>query len=349
MSYVALGVGLAGVAASAGTSIYGASQQPDEIGAHQLQSQFYDPTADPLLAALSMNAMTGIGAYDPSIYRGASPGQQLLANLGATGQVDRRRMKLFQASLAEGINNFDNLMTAYNARATGGQEDAKHELGVDKKALKDLDKFEDLVLANGYGSLQEFFDEEQAYRARQTQINEQFQPVADQMRQAILASQSRTAGYIQNLPDLLTGGANPFMKQLEEQALAAAQKTGANPYNFLETARATAINRALQLIGGEASLVNGQQAAAQAVMAARQQGGATSAQIGAAQAQMMAQQLNANAALQAQQANAYANAGQSVGVLGLIGADMYGNRGPATGNFYFGGGRGGGWDTGPEY
>lgn len=325
-------IGLASLAVGAGGSIYGASQQPDEIGAHQLQSQFFDPTADPLLAMLSMNAGTGIGMYDPGFYRGASPAQQFLASLGATGQVDRRRMRLFNAAIAEGIADPESLLAVYATQRGGGTGKAKHELGVDPRGLRDLDKLEDLVISNGYGSLEEFFQEEQAYRAKQDEIRAQFEPVAEQMRQGILASQGRMAGYLQDLPNLLTGEANPFKTQLREQALAQAQKYGANPYAFLEQADATALSRALQLIGGEQAALAGPMGAAQSVAALRQQGGATSAQVGGAQAQMLAQLLMNNQATQANQANAWGNIGNTIGAYGLIGADMWGNRGPAAGS-----------------
>lgn len=336
MSWVAVGIGGASLVGSLGGAAISASQQPDEIGSHQLQAQFFDPNSDPLLAALSMSANTGLGYFDPNIYMQASPANQLLSNLGLTGQVDRRRFENFRASIGS-LASGEPLLKVWEMLNDPSVTDTEikdfmREHGIDKRAKADLDHLERLITSEGYGSLSEFIDAERAYRAKGDAIRAQYEPVAEQMRAGLLASQGRTANYLQNLPSLLTGEANPFVNQLQQEALAQSQKYGTNPHAFLETARSTALNRALALIGAEQALVGNQQSQALPIAGLRSQQQVTAGQIGAAQAQSLAQMLMFNNQQQAQQANqlggAFSNALNGALATGLIGYDIA--QGPAA-------------------
>jgi hypothetical protein len=338
------------------------ANQPEGVNTHDLPAQSYDPLSDPLLSALSMNAMTGVGSFDPTVLMNALPLQQLYAGVSAGGMLDRRGFKYMQESGSRLLSEEDlaNYRRAQSLVGTinpdtitekkpEGRKYSNAEIfaltGYTGQNRKSMDRLETTAINEGYDSLEDLAAQERAGRARVDETGARVGPIADQVREGILASQGRLGQYLQDLPNLLTGEANPFKTQLREQALAQAQKYGANPYGFLETADATALNRALQLIGGEQSVVQAQQSAAQPIAALRSQNQISAGQIGAAQAQALAQILQGNAATQ----NAYGqNVNNTLGILGLMGSDLFSGdtRGPATGGFnYYGGGRGGGAES----
>lgn len=327
---IAAGVGSL---ASAGLSAYGAANAPEGVAAHDIPVSGYRPGADPLLSALSMQGMLGMGAFDPNVYSQASPVQQLLSQIQGAGQLSQRDFREFQSAL--GIKPED-----YEAISTLGRKEAKAYLkskGYTGKVARDMmrgvDRADQIVGGHGYGTLGELLKANQTYLAKIPELQAQYQPVADRMRAAQIASTDRTAGYLQNLPNLLTGDANPFVDELRREALHSAQKYGHNPYMGLEQARSQALQRALQLIQGEQAVMSGQQQLALPAAQLRQQGGATAANVGAGQAAMLGNALQSQQAAQANQAAMWSNAGNAIGQSGLILGDMMGGLGggPAAG------------------
>lgn len=342
-----------------------ANSQDEGVNTHDLPAQFFDPGSDPLLSALSLNAMTGVGAYDPTVLMNALPLQQLYAGLGASGMTNRRNMRYMQESgsriLSEeelaayrraqslvGTINPDTITekNPEGRKYTAGEIEAL--TGFSGVNLKSMDRLESLAINEGYDSLEDLAAQERAGRTRIDETGAQVSPIADAMRQGILSSQGRVAQYLQDLPNLLTGEANPFLDQYNAEALANAQKYGINAAPGLESARSNALQRALQLIGGEQAAVGAQQAMAQPIAGLRSQNQISAGQIGAAQAQALAQMLMFNSSGSTQQNQGLGN---SLMALGLLGADSFGGggRGPASGsggNAYWGDGYGGGWDNG---
>jgi hypothetical protein len=320
-----------------------ANSQSEGVNQHDLPASGYDPLADPLLSALSMNAMTGVGAYDPTVLMNSLPLQQLYAGVLSTGATNRRRYQYYQDSGSKafeegGIESFrqaQGLAGTLN-EATGKPytpQEIAELTGFTSRDIKNMERLESLAIGQGYDSLDDLIAAERAGRTKIDETGAEVSPVADRMRQAILASQSRTAEYLQNLPNLLSGESNPFTNQLEQEALHMSQRTGTNPYGALEQARSTALQRALQLVAGEQSVVNTQQAMAQPVLGLRSQNQISAAQIGSAQAQMLAQVLQGNSAMDQQQ-NQYLASLLLAG--GLMGGDALGGgggaRGPGAGN-----------------
>jgi len=348
MSWVALGVGLGGAALSAGGQAYAAGQAPEGVARHSLPATGFMPQADPLLSALSNLGLAGIGQYDPNISRQAGPLQQLQAQALQSGMLNQRQFKLLQQasaadpSLLKGLEGLPAYTTDEKGRQvpTGGKERIDYLIskGIPKKdAIKiarGLPILQRQAGAQGYtGGLTELFGQADQARQQAAQQAEQFRPVAEAQQQAQLAQQMRLAGYIQNLPNLLTGEANPFIDELRNEALVSAQKYGYNPYAGLENARSQALQRALQLVSAEQAVGQQQQQPALAAAQLRQGGGATAAQLGAGQAQMLAQALASQQQAQAAQSQQWGQLGNTLGQFGLIGADMYMNRptGPGTG------------------
>src|SRR3990172_2712501 len=292
----------------------------------------YNPLSDSLLSALSLNALSGVGSFDPNVYRQASPSAQILAQAQAAGNLNQRQYRYLQEALAADPS----LMQ----QAAGLSGKARNKFlkshGISKQAAKGYDLANRYAVLGGYGSYADMLTEQQDYLSRLQGIQEQYQPTADVLRKGILSSQTRTGEYLQNLPSLLTGDKNPFIDDLREEALMTAQKYGVNPYNLLEDARSTAMQRVLQLIGAEQQVVGTQQQGGLNVAALRSGQQASAAQIGASQAQALAQALGLQAQLASQSNLAQAQIFGELGGLGfqgaLIGADMYGNRGPATGS-----------------
>ena len=327
--YLALGsaaVGLLG----AGGSIYSANQAGQGSSIYKTPVSGYNPLSDPLLSALSLNALSGVGSFDPNVYRQASPSAQILSMAQSAGNLNQRQYRYLQDALAAD--------PAIMQQAAGLSGKARNKFlkshGISKQAAKGYELANRYAVLGGYGSYADMVSEQQDYLSRLQGIQEQYQPTADALRKGILASQTRTGEYLQNLPSLLTGEQNPFIDDLREEALMTAQKYGVNPYNLLEDARSTAMQRVLQLIGAEQQVVGTQQQGGLNVAALRSGQQASAAQIGASQAQMLAQALGLNANLASQSNLAQAQIFGELGGLGfqgaLIGADMYGNRGPAT-------------------
>lgn len=329
MSWVALGVGVLG----AGASIYGASQQPEGVKRHELPVNAFNPGADPLLAALTMNAGTGVGQFDPNVYRQASPVQQLLAQAQIGGTLNRRQFDQLRSALSIDPDDLAAIsgMTTQDAKLYLQENGYSRQQS--KNIMRGLERFGGVVQSSGYGSIAELLEANQAYLGQIPALEEQFGPVAKAMREGILASQQRVGGYLKDLPNLLTGEANPFIDQLREETLAMAQRTGANPYNFLEQARSTALQRALQLIGGEQAAVGAQQGQALPIAQLRQAGGVSAAQIGSAQSNMLANAYLTQQGLGNPQAG---GVGDSVGQWSLILGDLLSginrNNAPALGN-----------------
>jgi hypothetical protein len=326
-----------------------ANSQSEGVNQHDLPASGYDPNADPLLSALSMNAMTGIGAYDPTVLMDSLPLQQLYAGVLSTGAMNRRRYQYLQDSGSKAFQEggIESYREAVRLAGTINPDTIDPEFkpegrpytpqeiealtGFSSRDIKNMERLESLAIGQGYDSLDDLIAAERSGRADIDETGAQVSPVADAMRQGILSSQGRVAQYLQNLPNLLTGEANPFIDQLQQEALHMSQRTGTNPYGALEQARSTALQRALQLVAGEQSVVNTQQAMAQPVLGLRSQNQISAAQIGSAQAQMLAQVLQGNSAMDQQQ-NQYLASLLLAG--GLMGGDALGGgggtRGPGT-------------------
>jgi hypothetical protein len=334
-----------------GASFYNNEQQQPEIPRqHDTPAFGYQPEADPMMAIMSMNMMSGLGGYDPNIYRQASPVNQLIAGLIRDGRLDQRDLKYLERSAVAGMDDLETLRAARAARNTGvsnqkgegglSYKDIEEQYGIHKSQLKMLEAMERAAIIGGYQNLDELFAEEEAYRAKEGEMRAQYEPVAEKVRQGLLASQGRVGEYLQNLPNLLSGGANPFTDQLREQAMFQAQRTGANPYSALEQADATALQRALGLISGEQAVYGQQHNQAMPIMALRANQGSTAAQIGAAQAQALADMLKfefgaeayvqqATAAALNQSAGYFGGGAESLSGLGSLGGGG-GQRGPAA-------------------
>ena len=207
--------------------------------------------------------------------------------------------------------------------------------GIDKKiATKIVRGFPELqrqATAQGYQSLGALFDAQVAARQQNAAQAEAYKPIAAAQQAAQLAQQQRLAGYIQNLPNLLTGEANPFVEQLRNEALVSAQKYGYNPYGGLQNAKTQALQQALQLISAEQAVGQNQLAPLAQGAALRQGAGATAAQLGGAQAGLLANALANQQAAETQRnaamTQAFGNLGNTVGQFGLIGSSYAGGGG----------------------
>lgn len=339
MSYVALVGGVVGI----GTAAYGASQTPDGITQHSVPVTGYNPRSDPLLSALALNSGVGVGTFDPNTYMQASPIQQLISQATASGTYNQRQMRFLNAAFASNpdlIRQAETLKGPERKAFLAENNISEKDFNAARRGLRIA---EPIAQNAGYADVNALIGSNKAYLDKLPAIQAQFQPVADRMRAGTLASQDRIAGYLQNLPSLLTGEANPFVDELRREALHSAQKYGHNPYMGLEQARSQALMRALQLVQGEQAALGGQQQAALPIAQLSQSGAANAAGIGAGQAAMLGNALQSQQAAQANQANAWMNVGNQVAQMGLIGADMYANRGPATGPS-----GGGGYDQGGQ-
>ena len=325
MTWAATGIGLGSLALGAGSSIYSASQAPKGTTQHSLPMSGYAPFADPLLSSLSMLSSTGVGGYSPTYYQQANPAAQILQAAQASGAVNRRQYRYLESALAANTEALEQASKITNKKA---RKKFLKAHGLSKQAIKGYDLANRMAITQGYSSYGDLKQKNKQYLDQLQAVSEQYQPVSNQLREGLLASQGRVGEYLQELPNLLGGEDNPFIKRLREEALITAQKYGVNPYNYLEEARSTALNRALQLIAGEQAVVGNQQQAALPIAQLRQQGGATAAQIGAQQAQTLASVLQGNTQYDLARAQQFGQLGNQLAGLGLIGSDML--RGPAA-------------------
>ena len=331
MSYLAT----AGLVVGGGLSAYGASQQPSGPQAHEAGYAGFMPQADPLLSALTQQSLLGLGTVDPNVARQALPTQQLLATAAQSGQYSRRQYRYLQAAL--GLPP-DVLAGAEGLTGKALKKYLKSK-GASKQASKGMPLAITAAQAAGYGKFSDILRAQEQQAARDAALQQRVAPVAQQVQQGILASQARSGQYLQELPSLLggppvaetspqvdmaflTGSQNPFIRQLTQDALITAQRYGVNPYNYLEQARSTALQRALALVNAEQAARAGQTAESLNVAQLRQQGGATAAQLGGAQAQMLANIQAQQLAAQQNQAQAWGELGSNLAAYGLIGADL---------------------------
>jgi hypothetical protein len=304
------------------------------VGAHNLTAFGQTPGADPLIAALSDTSLLGLGRTDPGITKQSLALQQLLANTLQSGVLNKRQHRLMTSAAgtdpailqelqAMGAAKKKDKVAFLKSKGMSGKEA--------NKVIKGLPVLERQLVTSGYSSLDELFQSQEAQAAQAAELAERYRPVAERVQAGQLASQGRIGDYLKDLPNLLTGEANPFTERLREQAMAASQKYGTNPHAFLEQADAVALQRALQLISGEQAVAGQPHAQAMQVAQLRQQGNTSAAQLGAAQAQQLAQAQFFNAQQQQQYDQQVAAGIQGLGSnlmgAGLIGYDITGGGG----------------------
>ena len=288
MAITAIMGGLGAVAGIAGPAI-SAFNQPDGPTVHDQPALGLRPEADPLLSAFSQQGLLGLGQIDPTLGFQSNPLQQLIANANRSGTLTKRDQRLLeQASAAppEVLLELANMSGDKKSKlaflASKGM--SKKEAN---KVIKGLPQIERQLAASGFTSLQELFDTQASQRSAAEARNAQFAPVAERIQQGLLGLQGDIGDNLGQLPNLLTGEANPFTERLREDALISAQRTGANPYQMLEQADAIALQKALGLITGQQLALSNQLNPGQAASAQRIGAGGTAAQIGGQQAQLL--------------------------------------------------------------
>lgn len=304
----ALGTALPAAASAAGPIAGGliASRAP---GSSATRRKNIDPVLDPLLSSLSTEALLGLGSTAglPSILEQGSPMSQLVNEIMRTDQLNDKQKRRAVTALRHfetlGLDPFDDSLLT--------QTDAEGKPlipGNIRKIRGELNRAIRTVGFAGFNDWQGLTQAENAYQQRAQAFQAQMAPIAQQtqmnriLAQAGLAQTGATAA--QDLSALAGEFEPQIAQQFQDERNRILQAANAGRYNpgaalgrlgetQALTQRTSALDRALQLLGGRQTLITNAlapaQQLAQSVSGQRQGAALTVAGIGAAQQQAQQQ------------------------------------------------------------
>lgn len=346
-----LGSVLGGVLGGAGSAIGGAQSAPAPIRPGDMIFTNYFAQNDPLVSALSLESLLGLGQFDMNQLQRGSPIDEVINTISQSGYFKKGNLKKVVSALQ-------------SLRSTGN-------LGVGSEMGK---KVSQALAISGYGSTEELLTAQQTFEDQRAAYGKAVAPVSEQVLQGRIAAlqgianlakdyPTATGSDITNLQNTLLASTRRDVNQqasdLQSQILQQANQGGYNPAgalgllarstsNQLQDAYTTSLERAIQLLSGKQTLANtaiaglsGSMApgtSAAQYMAGLRTGAAQSASSSAAQQNIAFQQLaaqNAALAAQAQGAGAagvgasQANTSSMLGLIGMLGG--FGQPGAASG------------------
>ena len=334
-------------ALGAGSTLYGSSQaSKDTTG--KSRSPSTDPTRDPLLSGLSIESLLGLGSTAglQGFQEQASPVSQFIDGIMRSDQLNvtqkRRAVNAVRYFASRGLDPFDSSLLT--------QTDANGKPlvpGNIRKIRGEIFRAAQTVGFGGYKDWAGLMGAEQQHQQKAAQFQAMAGPLADTLRTNRLQGQAGLADIAGNaglrLNDLAAQYEPQIARQFQDQRnqiLQSANQGRFNPGAALGrlgetqalTQKTSAIERALQILGGQSSLIQGALAPAQnlALQTSQQrQGGSLNlANIGAAQSQAQAQLAQQN---NQSLGTGTAAAGGQLGNLGLLLSLLGQSKGPGTG------------------
>lgn len=217
----------------------------------------YNPDADPVLNAISLESLLGLGRGDAGVAQQASP----------MAQVTAAAQKL-------GLGNLSNEIGTAVASGRYNVSDNSEDTA---KGMAALDR---ALMAAGYSHPSELFRAQKAWESQQAEMNARLAPVREAILKGRMSAYSGISKIAQDFPSASLGDINALAKQYEdqiragigqdvadqrEQILQNANTLRGNPAATLgrlsqqellsrQAAPTTALERALQMLSGRQTL-----------------------------------------------------------------------------------------------
>lgn len=217
----------------------------------------YNPDADPVLNAVSLESLLGLGRGDAGVAQQASP----------MAQVTAAAQKLGLGNLS---NEIGTAIASGRYNVSDNQEDTAKGMALLDKAL----------MAAGYGHPSELFRAQKAWEAQQAEMNARMAPIREAILKGRMSAYSGISKIAQDFPSASLGDINALAKQYEDQIRAGigqdvadqrdqilqnANTLRGNPAATLgrlsqqellsrQAAPTTALERALQMLSGRQTL-----------------------------------------------------------------------------------------------
>lgn len=187
-SAIAAGGAIAGSAISA----QGAKDAANTIA--NMPTSGYNPDADPVLNAISLESLLGLGRSDAGVAQQASPMAQVTA-----------------AALKLGLGNLSNEIGTAIASGTYNVSDNSADTA---KGMAALDR---ALMAVGYSHPSELYRAQRAWEAQQAEMNARLAPVREAILKGRLSAYSGISKIAQDFPGASLADINALSKQYEDQ------------------------------------------------------------------------------------------------------------------------------------